>query len=75
MLLSFVKLKLMATILNYFINMEKIIINLLRIRKEKKEISCETYNNLYPAGSTPGIWYGLSKKHNPDLQNLKVKWL
>ena len=55
MLLSFVKLKLMATILNYFINMEKIIINLLRIRKEKKEISCETYNNLYPAGSTPGI--------------------
>ena len=38
-------------------------------KKVRKSISDQLYRELYPRGSRPGIMYGLSKIHNPFINN------
>ena len=48
-------------VLNHLIHMENEIPELLKKLQVKQEISDKVYNELYPAGSRPGILYGLCK--------------
>ena len=50
--------------------MENRIIGLLKILREKNEISHETYNMLYPVGSKPGNLHGLTKIHKLVTDNI-----
>ena len=47
--------------LNYLINVENKIINLLEILKENNQISRETRNILFTVGLKPGIVFGLAE--------------
>ena len=49
--------------LNYIINSEKRVTDLLKKLKNKNEISEETYNKPSPVGSKPGTLYGSAKLH------------
>ena len=51
--------------LNYVINSEKRVTDLLKKLKNKNAISEETYNKLRPVGSKPGTLYGSAKVHKP----------
>ena len=51
--------------LNYILNLEKKIINVLKDLNNKEEITEVDYNILYPCGSRPGILYGMAKVHKP----------
>ena len=51
--------------LNYVLNLEKKIINVLKDLNKKEEITEVDYNHLYPCGSRPGILYGMAKVHKP----------
>ena len=51
--------------LNYVINSEKRVTDLLKKFKNKNAISEETYNKLRPIGSKPGALYGSAKVHKP----------
>ena len=39
------------------------------MKKAKKSISEQLYQEIYPRGSQPGIMYGLSKIHKPLINN------
>ena len=56
--------------LNYIINSEKRVTELLKKLKNKNEISEETYNKLRSVGSKPRTLYGLTKVHKPLLNGL-----
>ena len=43
--------------LNYVLNLQKKIINVLEDLNNKEEITDVDYNHLYPCGSCPGILY------------------
>ena len=51
--------------LNYILNLEKKIINVLKDLNNKEEITEVDYNHLYPCGSRPGILYDMAKVHKP----------
>ena len=51
--------------LNYVLNLEKKIMNVLKDLKKKEEITEVDYNHLYSCGSPPGILYGMAKLHKP----------
>ena len=51
--------------LDYIINSEKRITELLKKLKNKNPISDETYNKLRPVGLKPGTLYGSAKVHKP----------
>ena len=51
--------------LNYTINSEKKVTDLLKKLKNKNAISEETYNKLSPVGSKPGTPYASAKVHKP----------
>ena len=51
--------------LNYIINSEKRVTELLKKLKNKNAISEETCNKLSPVGSKPGTLYGSAKVHKP----------
>ena len=51
--------------LNYVLNLEKKIVNVLKDLNKKEEITEVDYNHLYPCGSRPGILYGMAKVHKP----------
>ena len=51
--------------LNYVINSEKTVTDLLKKLKNKNAISEETYNKLRPVGSKPGTLYESAKVHKP----------
>ena len=51
--------------LNYVLNLEKKIINVLKDLNKKEEITEVDYIHLYPYGSRPGILYGMAKVHKP----------
>ena len=59
--------------LNYIINSEKRVTDLLKKLKNKNAISEETYNKLRPVGSKPGTLYGSAKVHKPLLN--ESKWI
>ena len=52
--------------LNYVLNFEKKIINVLKDLSNKKEITEVDYNHPYPCSSRPGILYGLAKVYMPS---------
>ena len=56
--------------LNYIINSEKGVTDLLKKLKNKNVISEETYNKLRPVGSKPGTLYGSAKVHEPLINGL-----
>ena len=56
--------------LNYIINSEKRVTDLLKKLKNKNAISKETYNKLRPVGSKPGKLYGSVKVHKPLINGL-----
>ena len=56
--------------LNYIINSEKRVTDLLKKLKNKNAISEETYNKLRPVGSKPGTLYGSAKVHKPLINGL-----
>ena len=56
--------------LNYIMNFEKRVTDLLKKLKNKNVISEETYNKLRPVGSKPGTLYGSAKVHKPLLNGL-----
>ena len=56
--------------LNYIINSEKRITDLLKKLKNKNVISEETYNKLRPVGSKLGTLYGSAKVHEPLMNGL-----
>ena len=56
--------------LNYIINSEKRVTDLLKKLKNKNVISEETYNKLRPVGSKPGTLYGSAKVHKPLINGL-----
>ena len=51
--------------LNYILNLEKKIINVLKDLNNKEEITEVNYNHLHPCGSRPGILCGMAKVHKP----------
>ena len=51
--------------LNYTLNLEKEIINVLKDLNNKEEITEVDYNYLYPCGSRPGILDGMAKMNKP----------
>ena len=51
--------------LNYILNLEKEIINVLKNFNNKEEITEVDSNQLYLCGSRPGILYGMAKVHKP----------
>ena len=51
--------------LNYILNLEKKIINVLKDLNNKEEITKVDYNHLYPCGSRFGMLYGKTKVHKP----------
>ena len=53
--------------LNYILNLEKKIIDVLKDLKNKEEIAEVDYNHLYLCGSCPGIFYGMAKVHKPVI--------
>ena len=53
--------------LNYILNLEKKIIDVLKDLKNKEEITEVDYNHLYPCDSRPGILYGMAKVHKPVI--------
>ena len=53
--------------INFLLQQEDRLTNFLK--KVKKSISEQLYKELYPRGSQPGIMYGLSKIHNPLINN------
>ena len=56
--------------LNYIINSEKRVTDLLKKLKNKNAISEETYNKLRPVGSKPGTLFGPAKVHKPLINGL-----
>ena len=42
------------------------LINFLRTLKKEKVITSNTYTQLFPSGSSPGVMYGLPKTHKKD---------
>ena len=56
--------------LNYIINSEKRVTDLLKKLKNKNPVSEETYNKLGPVGSKPGALYGSAKVHKPLINGL-----
>ena len=56
--------------LNYIINSEKRVTDLLKKLKNKNAISEETYNKLRPVGSKPGTLYGSAKVRKPLINGL-----
>ena len=52
-------------VLNHIVHMENRIINVLKKLKNKKIISENIYEDLYPVGSLPGILCGRAKIHKP----------
>ena len=56
--------------LNYIIDSEKRVTDLLKKLKNKNVISEETYNKLRPVGSKPGTLYGSAKVHKPLINGL-----
>ena len=56
--------------LNYIINSEKRVTDLLKKLKNKNTISEETYNKLRPVGSKPGTLYGSAKVHKLLINGL-----
>ena len=56
--------------LNYIINSEKRVTDLLKKLKNKNAISEETYNKLRPVGSKPGTLCGSPKVHKPLINGL-----
>ena len=56
--------------LNYIINSEKRVTDLLKKLKNKNAISEETYNKLRPVGSKLGTLYGSAKVHKPLINGL-----
>ena len=50
-----------SKVLNHLIHMENEIVKLLKKLKEEQEISDKVYNESYPTGSRPGIFYGFCK--------------
>ena len=56
--------------LNYIINSEKRVTDLLKKLKNKNVISEETYNKLRPVGSKPRTLYGSAKVHKPLINGL-----
>ena len=56
--------------LNYIINFEKRVTDLLKKRKNKVTLSEETNNKLRPVGSKPGKLYGSAKVHKPLINGL-----
>ena len=62
-----------SKVLNHLIHMENEIVKLLKKLKEEQEISDKVYNESYPTGSRPGIFYGfckLEKNFLPVLEPL-----
>ena len=55
---------------NYVINSEKRVSDLLKKLKNKNAISEETYNKLKPVGSKRGTLYGSAKVHKPLINGL-----
>ena len=55
---------------NYIINSEKRVTDLLKKLKNKNTISEKTYNKLRPVGSKPGTLYGSAKVHKPLINGL-----
>ena len=51
--------------LNYILNLQRKIINVLKDLTNKEEITEVDYNHPYPCGSRPGILYGIAKVHKP----------
>ena len=56
--------------LNYIINSEKRVTDLLKKYKNKNAISEETNNKLRPVGSKLGTLYGSAKVHKPLINGL-----
>ena len=56
--------------LNYIINSEKRVIDLLKKYKNENAISEETNNKLRPVGSKLGTLYGSAKVHKPLINGL-----
>ena len=56
--------------LNYIINSEKKVTDLLKKLKNKNTISEKTYNKLRPVGSKPGTLYGSAKVHKLLINGL-----
>ena len=52
---------------NYVLNLEKEVSNVRKDLKNKEEIKEVDYNDLYPCGSRPGIFYGLPKVYKPVI--------
>ena len=55
---------------NYIINSEKRVTDLLKKFKNKNAISEETYNKLRTVGSKPGTLYGSAKVYKPLINGL-----
>ena len=51
--------------LNYIINSEKRVSDILKKLKTKNAINEETYNKLRPLSSKPGTFHGSAKVHKP----------
>ena len=56
--------------LNYIINFEKRVTELLKKFKNKNAIGDETYNKQKPVGWKPGTLYGSAKVHKPPINGL-----
>ena len=52
---------------NYVLNLEKEVSNVRKDLKNKEEIKEVDYNDLYPCGSRPGIFYVLPKVYKPVI--------
>ena len=49
--------------LNFIFYFEQIVIDILKEIKNKNQINEDLYNQLRPAGSQPGVLYGIAKVH------------
>ena len=59
-------------VLHHIVNMENIIISVLKKLKDKNQISDNKYKALHPVGSRPSILYGCVKIHKPI--GLHIRW-
>ena len=57
--------------LNYILNLEKKIIDVLKDLKNKEEITEIDYNHLHLCGSRPGILYGMAKVHKAVINQCR----
>ena len=55
--------------LNFILNCEQKVIDIFIEIKNKDQINEDLYNKLHPAGSQPGVLYGLAKVHKKVIDH------